>query len=338
MASPTDSGTERVPRWGPEVFLCGEATLVDAVKRLPLFRRESFGRTARRAQAENDYFDQVVRVDAQHPEVAVGIVSKTYELVQHWQVLQAVVEGLEMARVAERPELWQLTTVVRTTEYGSRLHATVLLPERFRWTPSDGHAIVPTVEVFNSVERSLQLEVLVGWFRFVCANGLIIGAIQTRAKRRHRAGLSVGEIPSVVRKGVRDASRQRRRLHEWQVIHVPLDVVREWVDQNVQSRWGGTSAARVFSILKDGRDCSVTYRQPGAAPSALRTAPGLRVPGANPDVCTAYSAAQALAWLVEQVRDVDSRVRRNRELSALVRTLVRRAQTPVEPSQVGVPH
>lgn len=43
------------------------------------------------------------------------------------------------------------------------------LPPTYALEPPDGHALALTLECFNSVDGSVPIYALVGWFRFVCA-------------------------------------------------------------------------------------------------------------------------------------------------------------------------
>ena len=46
--------------------------------------------------------------------------------------------------------------------------------------------VVPQVVVYNAHDGSMSLRVLAGFFRFVCANGLVAGDKLSETKRRHR--------------------------------------------------------------------------------------------------------------------------------------------------------
>lgn len=50
------------------------------------------------------------------------------------------------------------------------------------------------IEVFNSVDGSCRLVAIAGWLRFVCTNGLIIGAALMQLHQQHRQQLQVAGI------------------------------------------------------------------------------------------------------------------------------------------------
>ena len=57
------------------------------------------------------------------------------------------------------------------------------------------------IEIFNSVEGSCRLMAVAGWLRFVCYNGLILGAALGLLRRQHRQQLLIEELGSVLEAG-----------------------------------------------------------------------------------------------------------------------------------------
>jgi hypothetical protein len=50
------------------------------------------------------------------------------------------------------------------------------------------------LECFNSVDGSTKFQAFMGWYRFVCSNGLIVGITQVDMRRRHIWGLDILDI------------------------------------------------------------------------------------------------------------------------------------------------
>ncbi len=48
------------------------------------------------------------------------------------------------------------------------------------------------LECFNSVNGSTRFRALLGWFRFICSNGMVIGVIRSDVLRRHVGDLGLG--------------------------------------------------------------------------------------------------------------------------------------------------
>jgi hypothetical protein len=82
------------------------------------------------------------------------------------------------------------------TEYGTRIALRATLPENHAFTPDDGHSMALTFECFNSVDRTVPLFAAVGWFRFVCSNGLVVGTTSAKVRQRHSPPLEIDEDPS----------------------------------------------------------------------------------------------------------------------------------------------
>ena len=112
----------------------------------------------------------------------IGVVSKRYALVQH----TAVIEALENALRSEDVGSTDLRCRLTMSESGARMAMRVELPDEFAFKAPDGHPMALTFECFNSVDRTVPLFALLGWFRFVCTNGLVIGI--THASLRHTTG------------------------------------------------------------------------------------------------------------------------------------------------------
>lgn len=151
-------------------------TSLDALNDLlPSFHRIPFGPHPRK--------DIILRaVESRSPPMPVGIVSKRYALLQHTDVLRGLTDALVTNDIDAAP----LEAHLALTEYGTRMSLRVMLPDALALEAFDGHRMALTFECFNSVDGSVPLFALVGWFRFVCRNGFVIGTTCARVRRRHR--------------------------------------------------------------------------------------------------------------------------------------------------------
>ena len=89
------------------------------------------------------------------------------------------------------------------TEYGTRVAIRATLPEAYAFREQDGTPMALTFELFNSVDRTVPFMAAIGWFRFVCHNGLVLGT--TAAKIRKAVELGIPRI--CAHKGFSRASR-----------------------------------------------------------------------------------------------------------------------------------
>ena len=81
----------------------------------------------------------------------------------------------------------------------SEIRAT--LPDSYAFLEANGQKMALTFECFNSVDRTVPLMAAVGWFRFVCRNGLVLGTTTARIRQRHSSPLNLEEVSAVLKRG-----------------------------------------------------------------------------------------------------------------------------------------
>src|SRR5215469_15521938 len=87
-------------------------------------------------------------------------------------------------------------------------------PDDYSHAPSDGHKLNLRVEVFNSVDGSSRLTLLLGWFRFACSNGLVIGKTLTDIRDIHNQALDLMKIEDAIAAGTRFAEQDKKRMEK----------------------------------------------------------------------------------------------------------------------------
>lgn len=305
------------PRWAGEDVQVRSTTLARLADGLPIFSRVPlslsldqpadhqstfgwlFGHRTSRAHPHR-YLDAIVRqTDQGAAQVPIALVSKRYTLVQH----RTLVEALRDAIAPHFANAADFTCQMTMSEYGGRMKVRVLLPDALK--PPDGEDIRPTLECFNSVDGSRPLQVYLGWFRFVCENGLVIGEELVRLRRRHVKSLQLPDVGQAVADSLGHVSRQADALDRWWHTHVSAQQLREWTDVPVAQRWGSQAAARVFHIARTGRDCRVRLSR-GIPASALRTEATTAVPGSTPPNDNAYRISQALTYVARARQEIDA--------------------------------
>ena len=188
----------------------------------------------------------------------------------------------------------------------------VELPERFAFSAPDGHSMALTFECFNSVDRTVPFFALLGWFRFVCSNGLVVGTTHASLRHHHRPPLRIDELEPVLTEGLVAASSDRKELSESMTLRVSADALRTWVNGPVASAWGAFAAARVHEIVTTGLDGEPSRTPRGVPPHAREILHRRPVPGAEPPRPDRYGLAHALAWMA-------ARRKRARRAGALAR-------------------
>jgi hypothetical protein len=311
LEHPTTPTSTRQSHWLGEPASEVTGSLADLAPLIPTFDRLPFGRNPR--------LDMIVRRAAAKGEIPVptGTVSKRYVLVQHTSVIEALEHALRKADV-EPPGLRCRLTM---SESGARMAMRIELPERFAFTPPDQHRMALTFECFNSVDRTVPLFALVGWFRLVCTNGLIIGTTHASMKQDHRPPLEMSDLEPVLAEGLTAATRDRELLTASMARRVSADALRTWVDGPVAREWGPFAAARVHAIATTGFDGEPSRTPKGAPPHAREIVNPTRVPGAEAPCKNSYGLAQALAWVAARRNEVAERVAWRDEIPGLMAQL-----------------
>jgi hypothetical protein len=259
--------------------------------------------------------DVILRSD---DEVPVGVVSKQYRLVQHSEVFDLALEALKQAKISLSEVAWQLTL----TKYGERMALRVQLPHGYGLDLGDGNPMALQLQCFNSVDGSTRFMAVLGWFRFVCSNGLIVGTATSSLRSRHDERLEVEDIASVFREGLVQATGEREMYRKWVRTTVGQAAIRGWIDGSVAKEWGKKAAARAYHIIETGYDAKFVKPFERARPSERAVEHGSRVPGCVVPARNAFAVSQALAWLAKERRDVEEQLEWSRQIRDLMKDLL----------------
>lgn len=116
-----------------------------------------------------------------NPEIGkvYSIVSKDYKLIRHEDAVQqienAIDENLELGKYKATPEFYNDGARMRVTY---RFYKKSVEIKR-------GDTVNPELHLFNSYDTTWPFIVLIGAFRFVCANGLVVGEKHLHLRKRH---------------------------------------------------------------------------------------------------------------------------------------------------------
>jgi len=125
----------------------------------------------------------------------------------------------------------------------------VYFPEEFDCQFNDGYPLGLRLECFNSVDGTSRLVILLGWLRFVCSNGLVIGETMVEVRSVHNARLSLGDIPHIIREGLKAVSKDKDRMKAWENTPVDKSHIIPWVDKEVATTWNAKAASRTLHIV-----------------------------------------------------------------------------------------
>jgi len=295
-------------------------SVTDIAKRIPRFTRTPFalnnnGHPAR----QNPYLDMIVEEAAENGQrVPVGIVSKSYTLLEHKTVLDRSIEAIKAAGVD--PD--ELRVDLKLTEHGERMDLQFLFPNSFSITPSDGWPMSLRLRCINSVDGSHIFDAMLGWFRLICSNGLVIGTVKNRFKKAHTEHLDIARIGEFLRAGIAGATFDRLCLKRWEATKIHEETLRKWVDKPLRDAWGVKAAARAYHIALHGFDVELVRPFEKLPPSQRTIRERIEVPGATVNSLNAFSVSQALSWLAKERRELQEHLERERQIRPLIQRLI----------------
>jgi hypothetical protein len=212
---------------------------------------------------------------------------------------------------------------VALSEYGERMHLSVMLPMTYSLNPGDGHLVGMRLECVNSVEASTRFQLFVGWFRFVCSNGLVLDVKETNFQHRHNRYLSITDINAALAKGIGHQDAEKGVLEKWQACSMKPDDLAPWINESVMKTWGFKAAVRTYHIARTGHDVEMAGPYQDEWPTTIPVRTVRKVPGAPPEAGNGYDVCQILAWLAKERRDLQERLEWRQQIPGLMRALLK---------------
>ncbi len=310
------------PKWFNSPITCHEGSLKEIQEYIPEFERRSFSLT----QPENhhtrlnEHLDIIVRKPTPDDPgyVPIGVVSKDYTLIPHTEVLKVATDTLKNNDIKAS----EIKSKIEITEYGERMALSMFLPQKYSFDPGDGNKLALRLECFNSVEGSTRFRALMGWFRFVCSNGLIVGVTQSDFKRRHTGDIPLIEIGEVFTAGIDRAEEEKKNFKKWRGHEIKTDRLESWINEDLKKDLGFKAAARAYHIADTGHDVKILGPYKDHIPSSIPVEKLKRVPGAPPKSKNLFDISQALAWLAKDRRDLQEQLEWKEKIPGLMEPLM----------------
>ncbi len=319
-----ESDLSTQPKWFNSPVTCHKGTLADVRKHIPAFERRGFAliQADNKLSRLNQRLDTIVRLPFGDDKtfVPVGVVSKDYTLVPHDAVLDIATKALHDVKIAPR----DVRAEIRITEYGERMALSLYLPDKYSFDPGDGHRMALRLECLNSVDGSTRFQALMGWFRFVCSNGLIIGVTRSDVRRRHVGDLHIEDVGAVLTSGLKESETEIKNFACWRKARITLNQLAPWVDKDLREGWGYKAAARTYHIAQSGYDAEIRGQYKGNHPTTIVMQATKRVPGAPQQCCNLFDLSQILAWLAKERRDVQEQLEWREKIPDLMNPLMNR--------------
>jgi hypothetical protein len=304
------------PKWhGSEVdVIKGDAQFV--LNKLPRFERRPFAIDNSIVNVTRDVIVRCPDASIDKP-VPVGVVSKSYSLLQHTTLLEtcvAVINGLDIKADTLDLEAW-------VTQYGERVQLRFRFPREYRLDPGDGYYSDLELVCNNSVDGSLRLSADLMWYRQICGNGMYVGSSLTNFTKVHNRTLDIAMMTEAVKIGMEHVAVDRVRYREWRMKQISKKHFNKWIDGALVRMWGIKSAARIYHIVIESRDCEVIAPSGTIPPTHHEVRMAGQVPGMPEGEIDLYAVSQAMSWLAGQHRDIAMRDKRIAEIPELLSLL-----------------
>lgn len=313
---------DKYPKWFNSPVTFHEGSLSDILAYIPDFERRAFALTqpGNERSRINDRLNTIVRkpIGEDQSFVPVGVVSKDYSLVPHSAVLNVATDALKTAQIKTADVRAELTI----TEFGERMALSLYLPEKFAFDPGDGHPLDLRLECFNSVDGSTRFRALMGWFRLVCSNGLIIGVTRSDVRRRHVGDIRLEDVGAVLTSGLKESEREKSNFVRWRKRVVDPGRLAKWANEELRTGWGFKAAARTLHIARTGHDAEVVGPYKDHSPTTIPVRSGSPVPGTPKASQNLYDISQILAWLAKERRDVQEQLEWRERIPELLEPLM----------------
>jgi len=298
-------------KWMRSPIVNHAGSLNEMYRHIPEFKRTPF--------SGNQYLDVIERKPMNDDEanISVGVVSKQYQLVQHTHIYDKAMKAVQAADI----DIDDVSAQMSLTEYGERMALIIELPESMRMNPGDDNPMSLNLCLFNSVDGSSSLRMLLGWFRFVCSNGMIVGSANADYHKRHNQSLHIDDMSRLLQSGMQDAIEDGQQFKAWLQQPLTADHITDWVDGPIAKKWGIKAATRTYHIATEGRDAKVIPFTPKAQPSQKPVELGEPVPGSDTPATNIYAACQVLSWLASQRHDIEDQLRWQGDIPDLMRLL-----------------
>lgn len=297
----------------------------DVFKQIPDFELRDFQTDA--DSASNPFLQTVCRLplNSIEREMPVGVVSNRYSLATHREVFNLCLKGMKASGV----DTDDLQAECGLSELGEWMNLRFYFPEKYNYTPNDKNTLRLRLECYNSVDGSARLVILLGWYRMICSNGMIIGESKAEFSDMHDQGLDTSIVPAVISKGLEAVKNDQARMRRWEQRKVDNLVLGAWANGPLASKWGKKAASRIYWICSEGRDSKIT--DPFAEGSATEKPVALleNVPGSPTPASNIYDVSQAMAWVSTNTKNLKRREEMQFETPKLLTRIKAVAPSPL---------
>lgn len=328
-----DTVIQRERKWQSSPVSYYKGPLNEVRKHIPLFDRKTFGPALLPAEdfgeenlfttpyppGFNRFYDVIVRrpLGSNDVEVPVGIVSKQYTLIQHQDLVDTALNAVQKAKIDPA----EIITELDLTEYGERMRLGLIFPKKYNMKLPNDDEMGLRLECFNSVDGSMKFMSVIGWLRFVCANGLIIGVADSYYRKRHNRYMELSDIAAILHGGIAATTKERELFMSWQKQKLDAVDFAKWTDTVLAKKWGIKAAVRAWHITRFGQDVAQEDLFEKGTPTEKHVIQLSQVPGAVLPGDNVYALSQSLSWLAKERRDVQEQLEWKQQIPDLLAPL-----------------
>jgi len=138
-----------------------------------------------------------------------SIVSNDYKLIRHEEAIERIEKALY-----EVPDLGEYKTYTSFYNDGGRMRRTYRFTER-SVEIQEGDIVNPELHLFNSYDVTWPFIILLGAFRLICTNGLVVGEKFLYLRKRHILNLDQIDPKEQVSTALKRFSKQTDKWKEW---------------------------------------------------------------------------------------------------------------------------
>lgn len=138
-----------------------------------------------------------------------SIVSKDYKLIRHENAVQRIEKT-----IGENPVLGKYKTTIGFYNDGARMRVAYRFYKKSVEIKKDD-TVNPELHLFNSYDTTWPFIVLVGAFRYVCANGLVVGEKYLNLRKRHVYHFDEMDLKEQVSTALKKFKLQTNQWKKW---------------------------------------------------------------------------------------------------------------------------
>ena len=306
-------------KWDSRLVNEHKGNLTEIADAIPFFEKKPFKIDG----SENKNLDVVINTSDNGTPVAT--VSKSYSLIQHFEILKFISIAFENMRY----NIDETECNLYLTEYGERMWLKIQFFKKHIFDPGDGYILVPQLHIRNSVDGSTPLGYELAWYRLICENGLMCLDTESRFRKRHTASLEPKLFVKYLSENISTILSEKETYVKWKEKQLNLDtdieILSDWIYTSVSNSWGPNDAERVYSIIETGQDVKIVrLKEKGIEKNkdsyVIRVSIEGDVPGAQPAE-NIYDIANALSWVSSHKNSLQDQYKMMRQVPQMLNDL-----------------